>query len=139
MGTPQMQPEKKREILFSVTASDCDWKYDRGTGAGGQKRNKTSTKVRCTHRASGAVGVDDATRSQPQNKKRAFLKMAETKEFKGWHKAECARRLGHLRDVDERVEVAMRPSNIKVEGKKDGKWTPIEECEDRDELRHEAR
>lgn len=118
-----------KEILFSVTAADCDWQYDRGTGAGGQKRNKTSSKCRCTHRASGAVGVDDSTRSQHQNKKHAFEKMAATKEFKSWHRTECARRMGHLRDVDERVEIALRPHNIKVEGRVDGKWTPIAECE----------
>ena len=40
-----------KELLFSVTAADCDWQYIRGTGPGGQKRNKTETKVRCVHRA----------------------------------------------------------------------------------------
>jgi protein subunit release factor B len=118
-----------KELLFSVTEADCDWQYDRGTGAGGQKRNKTSSKARCTHRASGAVGVDDTTRSQHQNKKRAFAKMAATKEFMAWWKLECARHMGELRGIDERVDDAMRPRNLKVEGKLDGKWTPIELCE----------
>lgn len=112
-----------KELLFSVTAKDCDWQRVRGTGAGGQKRNKTSTRVRCTHRASGAVGVDDSTRSQPQNQKRAFLKMIETKEFKAWHRAECARRMGETALIEERVEEAMRPHNIKTEIRVEGKWT----------------
>ena len=54
---------KNKEILFSVTANDCDWEYLRGTGPGGQKRNKTETKVRCIHRASGATGESYLTRS----------------------------------------------------------------------------
>ena len=118
-----------KEILFSVTAVDCDWQYERGTGAGGQKRNKTSSKVRCTHRDSGAVGVDDATRSQHQNKQAAFAKMAEHPRFKAWWKMECARQMGRLKNVDEEVDALMRPKNLRVEGKLDGKWAPIELCE----------
>ena len=117
-----------KELLFSVTEADCDWQYERGTGAGGQKRNKTSSKVRCTHRASGAVGVSDETRSQHQNKPRAFVKMTETKEFKGWHKFETAKRMGQVRDMEAEVENQMKPSKIRLEGKKVGKWAPLEEC-----------
>lgn len=67
-----------KEVLFSVTANDCDWEYMRGTGPGGQKRNKTESKVRCVHRDSGAVGESDETRSQHDNKRKAFVKMAST-------------------------------------------------------------
>ena len=59
---------KERKLLFSVTAKDCDWDYYRGSGAGGQKRNKTSNAVRCTHKDSKAVGKAEDTRSQLQNK-----------------------------------------------------------------------
>lgn len=117
-----------KEVLFSVTSADCDWQYMRGTGPGGQKRNKTESKVRCTHRASGAVGESDETRSQHDNKRKAFVKMASTKEFKSWHKLECARRMGQLVDINETVDNAMKDSNIKVEGRVDGKWVPIEEA-----------
>lgn len=111
-----------KDLLFSVTASDCDWDYVRGTGAGGQKRNKTSSKVRCTHRASGAVGVDDSTRSQHQNKQKAFLKMSMTKEFKAWHKMECAKKLGLLQDIDKKIDEAMLERNLKVEVRVAGRW-----------------
>ena len=76
-----MKTEKKRELLFSVTAKDCEWSYTKGTGAGGQKRNKTSSAVHCTHRPSGAHGYSEASRSQHDNKREAFVKMAESKEF----------------------------------------------------------
>lgn len=114
-----------KELLFSVTAADCDWQYIRGTGPGGQKRNKTETKVRCLHRASGAVGESDLTRSQHENKKIAFRKMAESKEFRIWHKLETARRLGDKISIEEKVENSMNENNLKIEGKVDGKWTEI--------------
>lgn len=114
-----------KELLFSVTAADCDWQYLRGTGPGGQKRNKTESKVRCVHRASGATGESDLTRSQAQNKQIAFRKMAESKEFRTWHKIETARRLGDKLTIEERVDQAMIETNLVFEGKKDGKWTPL--------------
>lgn len=117
-----------KEPLFTVTANDCDWTYTRGTGPGGQKRNKTSSKVRCVHRASGAMGESDETRSQHDNKRLAFRKMAETKEFKTWHKIETAKALGKIIDINDQVDKAMRDANIKVEGRVDGKWVPIEEA-----------
>ncbi len=117
-----------KELLFSVTAADCDWQYLRGTGPGGQKRNKTESKVRCVHRASGAVGESDLTRSQAQNKQIAFRKMYETKEFQKWHKLEIARRTGELLDIDEKVDKEMNDANLKVERKNDGRWVPIEDA-----------
>ena len=117
-----------KEVLFTVGANDCDWTYMRGTGPGGQKRNKTSSKVRCLHRASGAIGESDETRSQHDNKRLAFRKMAETAEFKAWHKIETAKRVGTLVSIEDNVNQAMRDSNLKVEGRVDGKWVPIEEA-----------
>jgi peptide chain release factor 1 len=103
------------ELLFSVTASDCRWDYFRGSGKGGQKRNKTSSGVRCTHIASGAVGQSDDTRSQHQNKRTAFERMANTTAFKAWHKVECARRMGKEQEIHDAVDRAMAPWNISVE------------------------
>lgn len=117
-----------KEVLFTVGANDCDWTYMRGTGPGGQKRNKTSSKVRCLHRASGAIGESDETRSQHDNKRLAFRKMAETAEFKAWHKIETAKRVGTLVSIEDNVNQAMRDTNLKVEGRVDGKWVPIEEA-----------
>jgi protein subunit release factor B len=117
-----------KELLFRVTKDDCDWTYTRGTGPGGQKRNKTSTKVRCVHRDSGAVGESDETRNQHTNKSIAFRKMAESKEFRSWHKLETAKRLGTLIDLGETVDNLMREEYLKIEGRVDGKWVPIEEA-----------
>jgi protein subunit release factor B len=114
--------KKERQLLFSVTATDCDWSYTKGSGPGGQKKNKTSSAVHCVHRDSKAHGYCEATRSQTENKRRAFIRMTETESFKQWHRLECLRRNGQMKQIDQIVEEAMRPQNIKIETKKDGKW-----------------
>jgi protein subunit release factor B len=117
----------KKELLFSVTAKDCDWDYFKGSGAGGQKRNKTSSAVRCTHRASKAVGQAEDTRSQLQNKKLAFRRMAETEKFRNWIKVEKSRRLGIEKIIKEEVEKSMEPKNLKTEVRdNEGKWIKVD-------------
>lgn len=70
-----------REKVLSVTLADCDVQTKRGSGKGGQNRNKRDTAVRIVHRASGAVGESQQERSQLQNKRAAFRRMAESKTF----------------------------------------------------------
>lgn len=64
---------------------------------------------------SGAVGKGTETRSYQQNRKAAFKRMAESKEFKAWHKLECARRLGQLESIEDAVDLAMLDPNLKIE------------------------
>jgi len=110
-----------KKLLFSVTASDCNFKYTKGSGPGGQKKNKTSSAVHCTHKASGAKGYSEETRSQRQNKKEAFYKMTQTKEFKAWHKIEVSRKTGELQRLQDYVQREI-PRNCRVEVKEEGKW-----------------
>lgn len=116
--------EKKKELLFSVTAKDCEWSYTKGTGAGGQKRNKTSSAVHCTHRPSGAHGYSEASRSQHDNKREAFVKMAESKEFQKWNRMEAMRRMGVLDEINHKVDQEML-YNTKIEIRIDGVWTEV--------------
>jgi len=116
---------KKRKLLFSVGAADCRFDYFRGSGKGGQKRNKTSSAVRVTHIASGAVGRSDDTRSQHRNKQIAFKRMSESERFKKWHRIETARRMGRLQEAQDAVDLALRAANLLVEGKVEGKWAPL--------------
>jgi len=107
--------------LFSVTRADFEWQYFRGRGKGGQKRNKTSNACRCTHRASGAVGVATDTRSQGQNRRLAFERCVATEAFQRWLRLEIARRTGQRALAEAAVDKAMR--NVRVEVFKDGRWT----------------
>ena len=121
-----------KEILFSVTANDCDWSYTKGTGSGGQKKNKTSSAVHCMHRPSGAHGYSEASRSQLDNKREAFVKMANSKEFKEWHKMETMRRNGQMAVIDSIVEREIKKIKIEVHDEQ-GRWTQVKESELKDE------
>lgn len=114
-----------RELLFSVTAADCDWKFSHGQGAGGQQRNKSLSAVHCTHRASKAHAYSQDGRSQKDNKSDAFVKMCNTKEFMAWHKREVWKKLGVLDEIDRAVEAGLTMQNIRLEVKRDGKWVQV--------------
>jgi hypothetical protein len=117
---------KNRELLFSVTKNDCEWSYTKGTGAGGQKRNKTSSAVHCSHPPSGARGYSEASRSQLDNRIDAFTKMVKTPEFQTWNKMEAMRRLGMLADLDAKIAREMA-QNTRIEVRIDGRWTEVQE------------
>lgn len=112
---------QNRKLLFSVTLKDCEVQEFRAGGPGGQKQNKTSSAVRVIHRSSGARGESREQRSQLQNKRTAFRRMTETTAFKVWLNHEIMVRDG-VKTPEERVEEDMRPENLRVETKLDGKW-----------------
>ena len=115
---------RPRVLLFSVTRSDCDWEFLRGSGKGGQNRNKVSTACRCTHRESGAVGYAEDTRSQIDNRRLAFQRMAASKEFQRWQRVETARRMGTLISAEEEADRQMSARNLRIEGKDEhGRWS----------------
>ena len=119
----------EKKLLFSLTKNDFRIDTFRAGGKGGQKQNKTSSGVRITHIASGAVGESREERSQLQNKKIAFNRMAESKEFKIWHKIEVARCLGRTAEIEKEVERSIKEENLKIEMSKEGKWVEYEEGE----------
>jgi len=106
----------ERKLLFSITQRDFDIQFTKGSGKGGQKRNKCETACRIVHPESGAVGYSENFRSQLQNKKAAFERLTATDKFKQWHKLECSKRLGLWEaQVEAAVDAAMRPDNLKIE------------------------
>ena len=131
--------KNERQLLFSVTKEDCDWSYTRGTGNGGQKKNKTNSAVHCRHKPSGAKGYSEASRSQLDNRRDAFVKMINTEEFKKWHKLETLRRTGMMDQIDRKV--AEELTKIKLEIRIDGRWTEVKESQlvdDPDDFRFEV-
>jgi hypothetical protein len=116
----------ERTLVFSVTREDCDWQVFRAGGKGGQNQNKTSSGVRCIHRASGARGEARDTRSQEQNRRLAFARMAADPRFETWRRLEFARRVGIAAAIDAEVAAAMSPEHLRVEVKHEGRWMPEE-------------
>lgn len=113
---------KSREKLFSVTAKDCRWDYFRGSGKGGQKRNKTENCARCTHEPSGAVGKSEEGRSKEQNRQRAFERMANTREFRSWIDLEARRLSGELALIDSAVENQLLRETDVQRKDENGEW-----------------
>lgn len=109
--------------LFSVSIKDCKVDTFIGPGNGGQKKQRTHSGIRITHEPSGAIGKCSENREQHLNKRVAFKKMAESKEFKNWAKLQAAKLQGKP-TVEELVDKAMELKNLKVEIKSsDGSWT----------------
>lgn len=97
-----------RQKVLTVTIKDCDVEHFRSGGKGGQNQNKRDTGTRVIHRPSGAVGESREERSQLQNKRKAFRKMAESDKFQRWVK------LQHSGILVE-VEKQMHPRNLIIE------------------------
>lgn len=112
-------------VWFSVTIRDCEVQTFRSGGKGGQHQNTTDTGVRIIHRPSGAAAESRETRSQTENKHRAFRRLAEHPKFRVWLNREIWIRQG-LPSPEEQAEQAMAPVNLRVEGKTNGKWVEID-------------
>lgn len=117
-----------REKLFSVRGKDCEFQVFRAGGKGGQNQNKVSSAVRCIHHPSGAVGESREHREQLQNKRKAFERMAKSPKMQAWIRVMVARITGREAAIKEEVDRLMNPRHMVVEGKKNGRWVPIEEA-----------
>ena len=73
-----------RQLILRVTAKDCIKQTFRAGGKGGQNQNKRDTGVRFIHPPSGAVGEARDERSQGQNTKLAWRRMAESQAMQRW-------------------------------------------------------
>ena len=62
---------------YTVRKKDLRIEFLRGSGAGGQHRNKTDSACRMTHLETGEVGYSEDERHQLLNKKKAFQRLAE--------------------------------------------------------------
>ncbi len=114
-----------RQKLFSVTIKDCRVDTFRCPGKGGQNVNKVSSGVRITHDASGAIGQACDTRDQFRNKRLAFKRMAESKEFQAWVKLRAAE-LQTGKSIEQHVEEMMDPSNLRIEQRTSNGWEEVD-------------
>lgn len=103
-----------REHLESI----CDVSFVRGSGPGGQHRNKVETGVRLVHPPSGIVVVATDDRSQTRNRENAFARLIE--KLRGLNQRPVVRKKKRVskRQKKKRVEQKRRRSEIK-RGRKD--------------------
>jgi protein subunit release factor A len=101
-----------REKVLSVRISDCEVQTFKATGKGGQNRDKRDTAVRIIHPPSGARGESREERDQLSNKRKAFVRMANSKAFKDWLTREHSRRVA---DIDAWLDDQMQPKNLEIE------------------------
>lgn len=100
-----------REKVFSLSSKDFKWETFRAGGSGGQNQNKRDTGARCRHLPSGAVAESRKHRTQKENKRAAFRKVAESETFRTWARTTALK----LRPIDEIVDEQMQDENLKVE------------------------
>ncbi len=67
--------ESLRALDDEPFARRCRWEMFRGSGPGGQKRNKTSSAVRVSHAPTGLSATASDSRSQATNKRRALQRL----------------------------------------------------------------
>jgi protein subunit release factor B len=112
-----------KKLLFSLSKTNGDFVITpyKGSGKGGQKRNKTMSGCRITHPATGLYTECEEERYFEVNKRRAFDRLVSKPEFNKWLKLEIAKRQGKLQEIDDRVEREMK--NIRVDVKDAaGRW-----------------
>jgi protein subunit release factor B len=71
METQQIYPTDRAAL-----ERDCDMQFFRGTGPGGQNRNKVETAVRLVHRPTGLMVTAEEHRTQRANREAAYARMA---------------------------------------------------------------
>ena len=113
-----MKKKEERELLFSLTVKDFIIEPYKGSGKGGQHRNKTMSCVRIRHPESGAEAIGTEHREQGRNKRLAFKRLTETPIFRAWHAIkvrEITTKITMEERIDALVEEAMKEENIKIE------------------------
>lgn len=90
----------------------------RGSGKGGQNRNKRDTAVRITHLPTGLVGYAEDQRTQGQNKKLAFQRLAV--QLVPIMKREATKE--RFRASSEVVRTYHEPDNRVTDARLSGQW-----------------
>lgn len=114
-----------RELLFSVTKKDFKVDYFSGTGSGGQHRNKHQNCVRIHHVDSGVIGVGQSHRERKANRREALDNIVNNPVFKLWHTRRTMECL-EGKTIEQKVDELLRPKNLRVEVRRDGRWELID-------------
>lgn len=109
-----------RERILHLTRKDFIRQTFKVGGNGGQHRDKTDAGVRFIHEPSGARGQATESRSQAENERVAFRRMANSMAFRSWIQLQHAAR--DRGSIEAEVELMMRPEFLKVEIRSVAGW-----------------
>ena len=115
----------KKELLFSIIKKDIKIEYFSGTGAGGQHRNKHQNCVRLHHPDSGIIVTGQSNRERKANLRDAFANLVKHPKFRLWYNCKIQEVLTGKR-LEDIVDEMLTPENLKIEVKKDEKWTAVD-------------
>lgn len=114
-----------KDKIFSIGKEDLEWSTFRGSGPGGQHKNKTDSAVRLRHAPSNTTVISQGDRCQLTNKKQALKQLANHPKFKAW----CFRRMKELSEgitLEEKIEAITQPQYLKIECKnEENEWIEL--------------
>lgn len=114
--------DNRKQPLFSVTIKDCEVQTFTVGGHGGSGKDTSNSGCRVVHRGSGATGRATESRSLTQNRRTAFIRMANTSKFMNWAKLEAAKRQGKS-SIKQVVDTMLSSENLKIEVQDEkGRW-----------------
>jgi peptide chain release factor 1 len=120
-----------RERIYCLTKDDFVLQTYKGSGAGGQHRNKRETGVRIIHPDSGAAAQSCEHKSQLQNRKEAFRKLIKHPKFRMWHNIKVME-YDQGRSIENEVEEMMQSKYLQIEVKDEfGRWVIQDEEPDK--------
>lgn len=96
--------------MVNIRPEDLNWVFSRGSGAGGQHRNKTESAVDLTHIPTKVVVHCESERSQQQNKVNALAMLR-------------ARLWESQRESQHRARAGVRREQVGVGARGDKSWT----------------
>lgn len=106
---------KNKKLLFSITKKDFDIERTKGSGKGGQNRNKRETAIRITHKETGITSYCADEREQHRNLIKAFKNLVNKPEFKKWLQIKIAKYDYDEKEIGREIEKSMKEENLKIE------------------------
>ena len=123
-------PLRAKFVSLRVRPEEVEERFVRGTGAGGQKINKTSSTVWLQHRPSGVEVRCQRERSQAMNRLTAWTELADKLE---WRKQEAKNQAQSARELVRRQNlkktrsqkikmIQAKKHRAKIKQKRSGGW-----------------